>query len=233
MSHLRTRAVAVGGATLLALGAGLVLAPLAVSAPAPSVNRSPDSQVPFSPAANQVSYWCEDGFKLDSGFSDPYQLTANASKLIIKSALVNDVWDNPAPGWYGTQSGKEISHIIVCDGDDSEESPTPTPTETETGTPTPTPTETETGTPTPTETPTDPGTTTPAPTDPATTDPATTDPATTDPATTVPATSDPATVPTLASTGGSSHWALVSAGLALLLAGLGLIGMSRRSGTHA
>jgi hypothetical protein len=34
---------------------------------------------------------------------------------VLKSALVNDVWEDPTPGAaYGTASGQDISHVIVC-----------------------------------------------------------------------------------------------------------------------
>ena len=94
---------------------------------------------------------------------------------------------------------------------------------------TPTPTETEPET-------TEPATTEPATSEPATTEPATTVPATTDPATTDPATTDPATTepsnPGLAQTGSNPLLPLVG-GIVLVLLGIGAMVLGRPRGSHA
>lgn len=108
-------------------------------------------------------------------------------------------------------------------------SATPTPTETEEESETPTATPTESGTATPTDNgSTPPPTATETPVDPATTDPATTEPATTDPATT---TSEPVN-PGLAQTGSNPLLPLV-AGIVLVLLGIGAMVLGRPRGTHA
>jgi hypothetical protein len=119
---------------------------------------------------------------------------------------------------------ESCSHSATATPTESETAtPTATPTETVTETPTETPSETPTGTPTETqpeivtETPVDPGT-----------DPATTDPVTTDPATT---TSEPVN-PGLAQTGSSPLLPLV-AGILLVLLGIGALVLGRPRGTHA
>ncbi|MGD9955260.1 MAG: hypothetical protein AB7O74_14020 [Candidatus Nanopelagicales bacterium] len=103
--------------------------------------------------------------------------------------------------------------------------------------PTPTDTEPETTAPATTEpATTEPATTEPATTEPATTEPATTAPATTSPATTDPATTDPATTepahPGLAQTGSNPLLPLVG-GIALVLLGIAAMVLGRPRGTHA
>jgi LPXTG-motif cell wall-anchored protein len=228
MSQLRQRAGLMAAASLTCVGAGLIVAPLmATSAAAPGKDHKVGVCHATTSDTNPYVWIVVDKD------STKYRGHLEHRNEPVHRWKTAGTW-NGIPHTAGQAKGDFIEGIDEGVTEawclrTSSPSPTPTTTPTETATPTPT----ETGTPTPTETPTDPATTTPAPTDPATTDPATTDPATTDPATTVPATSDPASVPTLAKTGGSSSWALVASGLAMLLAGLGLIGMSRRSGTHA
>jgi hypothetical protein len=76
---------------------------------------------------------------------------------------------------------------------------------------------------------TTPATTTPATTTPATTTPATTTPETTTPATTTPATTTPATTTTLPHLGDATQLASSAAGVVLLLAGISVVGLTRRS----
>lgn len=251
MTTTRTRAVAAGGATLIAFGAGLVLAPLMATAAATTVNTSPDLTLEQSPDHNSTSWWESeydaDCTKIENSSSwdgDVYTLGSAVDILVLKSSAgsdANSVWFDAAAGMYGVPDGQDISHIIVCDIDDEESAtPTPTETETETATPTPTgtetatptPTETETATPTPTETVTDPATPTPTETTTTATPTDPTDPATTASVDSTPTSTDPAQ-PELASTGAALRLTLVGAGLALLLAGAALLGLGRRSGTHA
>lgn len=114
--------------------------------------------------------------------------------------------------------------------------PTPTPTETETETETGTPTPTDPTTPVPTETPTESPTQSPTET-PVETDtatpvvPGTEVPSTTDPVTTEPVTTDPVQ-PGLAQTG-SNPLLPMAAGILLVLAGIGAMVLGRPRGTHA
>jgi len=112
-------------------------------------------------------------------------------------------------------------------------SPSATPSETVTETPSETPTETVTPSETPTETPSETTSETPIDpgTEPATTEPATTDPATADPATTDPATTEP-TNPGLAQTGSNPLLPLVG-GIVLVLLGIAAMVLGRPRGSHA
>lgn len=102
-----------------------------------------------------VDFWFSDGVVLSPG---------EYVALILKSALVNDVFEDPTPGnLYMTRSGKDISHIIVCTPKEVEPSPTPEPTPTPSPTPSPTPTPTPTPSPSPSSSPEPSSTPTPAP----------------------------------------------------------------------
>ena len=97
------------------------------------------------------------------------------SLLVLKSSTVNDVWNNPLPGAkYGTASGKDISHVIVCKKRATTTPPTTKP-------PTTTPPTTTLPETTPPEETTVPETTVPETTTPETTEPETTAPETTTP----------------------------------------------------
>ena len=87
----------------------------------------------FSNDANQVSYWCATGSKLDEPGGSSYVLQANYSKVIVKSGsgtYANTIFGaSPQAGqtvWADTNGNnaydpggpggdKQISHIIFCD----------------------------------------------------------------------------------------------------------------------
>jgi len=101
------------------LVAAAAVGTIALAAPAAqaviSVNSSPNISQQFTPHQNQASAWGDDCYKIDNP-STPFHLTESAAILVIKSATVNDIWYDAAPGWYGAKSGKTISHVIVCPG---------------------------------------------------------------------------------------------------------------------
>jgi hypothetical protein len=88
-----------------------------------TVNRIPDNK--YSPATkeqNKPKYWenlgygdCTKTEVVDDYYGSVWELLNGASALILKSDLVNDVWINPEPGYYGTASAQDISNVIVCD----------------------------------------------------------------------------------------------------------------------
>jgi LPXTG-motif cell wall-anchored protein len=228
MSQLRQRAGLMAAASLTCVGAGLIVAPLmATSAAAP--NKDHKVGVCHATTSDTNPYvW----IVVDKD-STKYQGHLEHRNEPVHRWKTAGTW-NGIPHTAGQAKGDFIEGIdegVTQAWCLRTSSPSPTPTTTPTETATPTPTETETGTPTPTETETGTPTPTETPTDPATTTPATTDPATTDPVAT--SSIESSSVPELASTGAAANWALAASGLALLLAGFGLIGMSRRSGTHA
>lgn len=141
----------------------------------------------YNPELNKPQYW-ENYLKTEKGYTfaeckkyekspkDAFTVPAADSDapwvlLVLKSATVNDLFENPEVGKaYSTESGKDISHAILCKGTKPAPSPEPTPTPTET-TPEPTPEPSET-TPEPTPEPSEstpvpspePSETTPVPT---------------------------------------------------------------------
>lgn len=69
-------------------------------------------------AKNQSSYWCEsEGQKIEEGFSgDSWVADDSYALVVLKSARVNDEFHNVVVGQkVATVSGKDISHIILCD----------------------------------------------------------------------------------------------------------------------
>ncbi len=84
------------------------------------VNRAPTYSQLASSKANQPKAWERLGYgdcvkeELDDSFGSVWELFSGASILILKSGRVNDVWLDPGAGEYGTVSGKDISHAIVC-----------------------------------------------------------------------------------------------------------------------
>ena len=225
---------ALGAATLGLLA--IVAAPAAQAATYAKVT----GHVAFSNEANQAGYWGKDCFKVSPGGSS-YVLPAGVyTQVIVKAGALNvganantvfgeppkagqTVWaDTNGDGVYnpGGQNGdKGISHVIVCKGKETSQSPTPTPTTTS---PTPTPTTTS-ATPTPTVTG---GTQTSTPTPPVSggTTPPTPTPTTTSATPTITGgTSTPTSTatppPELADTGFASNgW---MAGMAILLLAVG------------
>ena len=83
-----------------------------------TVNRAPTYPETASAQANQPDYWQNKGYgsctKIEYSAGSVWTLGAPASALILKSGTINDVWEGPAAGMYGTASSKDISHVIVC-----------------------------------------------------------------------------------------------------------------------
>ncbi len=85
-----------------------------------TVNRMPTYSEPKSSKANQPQYWESRGYgsctkeEVGDGFGSVWTLDAPVYALVLKSATVNDVWENPEAGMYGTASAKNISHVIIC-----------------------------------------------------------------------------------------------------------------------
>ncbi|MHA2428849.1 MAG: hypothetical protein ACXADB_12575 [Candidatus Hermodarchaeia archaeon] len=94
---------------------------------ATTVNRTPDLTIPFTPEANQASYWGENCYKNEGPFTDPDQslvtLGSPHSVVVLKSATFNFVWFDTEPGKYGTPTEKDVSHLIYC----NDEIPPPPP----------------------------------------------------------------------------------------------------------
>ncbi len=118
--------------------------PMALAAPASAavaVDRTPDRQVEQSQNApeNNPAFWVgengstecwkhESGDPIDGGSHGKVLASDKSvwqmgtpptgkvfSLLVLKSATMNDVFYDPTPGaLYGTVSGKNISHVIVC-----------------------------------------------------------------------------------------------------------------------
>jgi hypothetical protein len=86
------------------------------------VDRNPDQSLAASNKANTPRYWEREPYsfgdcmkhEVPDDFGSVWDLVGGASALILKSALVNDVWVDPSDGLYGTASAKDISHVIVC-----------------------------------------------------------------------------------------------------------------------
>lgn len=154
--------------------------------PNPSTGSPAPEGSPHGSAANQPGNWKSwlvgQGYanvscaKTDNLKQKTWTVGGGILLLVLKGGTVNEVVWSPASGVpYGLSSGKNLSHVITCEGmtgssPTPSESPSPTPTETPTETPTQTPTETPTesptGTPTetPSETPTESPTESPSPT---------------------------------------------------------------------
>ena len=87
-----------------------------------TVDRNPDERKPATTRRTSQGYWERLGlifgdctkFEVVDDFGSVWDLEADASALILKSARVNDVWVAPTAGLYGTASAKDISHAIVC-----------------------------------------------------------------------------------------------------------------------
>ncbi len=85
-----------------------------------TVDRNPDESKRATSEANKPRFWERLGygecskFEVADDFGSVWNLEADASALILKSARVNDVWVAPTAGLYGTASAKDISHAIVC-----------------------------------------------------------------------------------------------------------------------
>ena len=91
------------GIALLLLGMLLMLA-----APVHATNEVSDQ--------NKVSYWCEQGYKIDDYEGGPSWVSdVDAPLVVLKSATNNDTFFSVTIGdVIRTVTGKDISHIIVC-----------------------------------------------------------------------------------------------------------------------
>jgi hypothetical protein len=85
------------------------------------VNRTPTYSEPQIPRANQPEYWetekdygSRTKHEVGDDFGSVWTLAAPVSALIINSGTINDVWEGPVAGVYGTASAKDISHVIAC-----------------------------------------------------------------------------------------------------------------------
>ena len=89
-----------------------------------TVDRNPDKRLEAINKANNPRYWerapysfgnCTK-FELGDDFGSVWEIMEgeNPSALILKSDRINDVWESPEAGMYGTASAKDISHAIVC-----------------------------------------------------------------------------------------------------------------------
>jgi hypothetical protein len=86
-----------------------------------TVNRNPNERHTATKEQNKPKYWENLGYgectktEVADDYGSVWYLDADASALILKSGLVNDVWVDPVAGQHGTASAKDISHVIVCD----------------------------------------------------------------------------------------------------------------------
>ena len=155
MSTIRRGIAATGVAGLLSIG----LATSAFADPPEGEDANqPENWETYLEEEGYVDVECmklEDGFEGDSWVSDDDYLL-----VVLKYATINEeFWFVEEDEELSTETGQDISHIIVCQGEEEETStPTPTPTPSGSETPTPTPSGSETPTPTPSdsETPTPP-----------------------------------------------------------------------------
>ena len=132
------------GRWLAGAATAFLVLPMALAAPASAtvaVDRTPDRQVEQSQNApeNNPAFWVgengstecwkhESGDPIDGGSHGKVLASDKSvwqmgtpptgkvfSLLVLKSATMNDVFYDPTPaGLYGTVSGKNISHVIVC-----------------------------------------------------------------------------------------------------------------------
>lgn len=67
---------------------------------------------------NQPDYWGDDCYKDDTPSGGPsVYLDADYRLVVLKSGTVNDVFDAPRAGdVLTTRSGRDISHVIYCEG---------------------------------------------------------------------------------------------------------------------
>lgn len=215
MSQLRQRSGLMAAASLMCVGAGLIVAPLmATSAAAPNK----DHKVGVCHAT--------------SSDTNPYVwIVVDKDSTKYKGHLEHR--NEPVHRWKTAGTWNGIPHTAGQAKADFIEGIDAGVTEawclrTSSPSPTPTTTPTETATPTPTETPTDPGTPTSTPTE-TPTDPAT---ATSTPPGTPAETATTPSRPTLAQTG-SSQTALMALGALFVALGVAMLGLGRRSGSHA
>lgn len=85
-----------------------------------------------SPEANQPSYWGDDCIKIDEGTGDDsYTADQDYRLVVLKSGTVNDEFYNVKAGQtVSTVSGKDISHIILCDEEEPPSTTSTAPTST-------------------------------------------------------------------------------------------------------
>ena len=191
-------------AVMTTFGAGLIAAPLMVTASATDVNRTPTNSYEKAyfgdnwDNAMHADYWCPDGgTKIDGdGETTTFDLPVDTGKLVIHAGTWIFVWTPADAGTYGTpvvegkQNPQGVSWAIYCDTTTS--------------------------------------------TAPSTTEPGTTEPGTTAPETSEPAGSESSTTGgSLAHTGGSNVGMLVGLGALLLAGGAATMVASRRKGSHA
>jgi hypothetical protein len=89
-----------------------------------TVDRNPDERLEAINQSNNPRYWERAPYnfghctKFEDGddYGSVWEITGgeNPSALILKSDGINDVWESPEAGMYGTASAKDISHAIVC-----------------------------------------------------------------------------------------------------------------------
>jgi len=134
MSHISTvrRGVAATGVAAL-LGIGLATSAFADPPEGEDANQ-PENWETYLEEEGYVDVECmklEDGFEGDSWVSDDDYLL-----VVLKYSTVNEeFWFVEEDEELTTDSGQDISHIIVCQGDEETSTPTPTPTTTPTPTP--------------------------------------------------------------------------------------------------
>lgn len=256
ISRPSTRSATAVGATLVMLGAGLLVPSLAASADESHSDGDHRVVVCHHVEGKEGAYLRSvvdvHGIHGHAKHEDDIVSEEGETDLVCPGATVSEMPEEGEDGEESTQtatpkpshtsrpkpshtSTPKPSHTSTPKPSHSHSescshsaTPTPTPTETETETGTPTPTEPTTPAPTdPTVTPTEGPTETPVETDTATPiAPGTGEPSTTDPVTTAPV------QPGLAQTG-SSPLLPMAAGILLVLLGIGAMVLGRPRGTHA
>lgn len=251
-----TRSATAVGATLVMLGAGLLVPSLAASADESHSDGDHRVVVCHHVEGHDGVYLRSvvdvNGIHGHARHEDDIIGEEGETDLVCPGPTVSEMPEQGEHGEHG-EDGEESTHTATpkpshtsrpkpshtstpkpshSHSESCSHSATPTPTETETETETGTPTPTEPTTPAPTVTPTQTPSETPVETDTATpVDPGTDEPATTDPVTTDPATTDPVQ-PGLAQTG-SNPLLPMGAGILLVLVGIGAMVLGRPRGTHA